>query len=92
MTGEMRNYQRGGLVLLAMTKAPDYDPELVKKDLRGKIFAACTLSDDPLQPTSELANPCKVQKYPDVAQRWPEALAILEFWRFPSPAVLRRLR
>lgn len=84
-TGEMRSYLRGGLVLLAMTKSPDFYPELVPERLPGKIFAVCTLLDSLPKPTSKLANPDMVQRYRDVSLRWPEALAILELWRFRRP-------
>ena len=68
-TTVLARYQHGDHVLLALARARAHE-------LRGKIFAVCTLRREP-GPIAEFISP-KID--PDVAVRWPVAIPIAKLW------------
>lgn len=66
----LARYKREDRVLLALTR----DAE---SDLRGKIFAVCTLYYL-TKPTSQIINP---EVPPERYKQWPKAIAIRKLWK-----------
>lgn len=80
-----RRYHRGDPVLLAIPRKPEEVAGPVPAEVRGRVFAVCTLAVIANAATSEIANPEMVRQYPDVVARWDTALPILKLWRLPTP-------
>ncbi len=84
-----RRYSLGDPVLLAIPQNPERVPHAtgVPEELHGKIFAVCTLVKISNSATREIANPERIRTHPEVADRWPTALPVLEYWSFDEPYV-----
>ncbi|MDY7233352.1 hypothetical protein, partial [Hyalangium rubrum] len=80
-----RRYHLGDPVLLAIPHKPKEVAGPVPAEVRGRVFAVCTLAVIADAATREIANPEMVRQYPYVVERWNTALPILKLWRLPNP-------
>ncbi|AGC49150.1 hypothetical protein MYSTI_07878 [Myxococcus stipitatus DSM 14675] len=80
-----RRYRVGEPVLLAIPQKPKEVAGPVPVEVRGRVFAVCTLVVLAGSATCQIANPEMVRRHPDVVKQWDTALPIRRLWRLSHP-------
>jgi hypothetical protein len=80
-------YRDGDLVLVAQSARSIGEGKPSGRG--GRIFAVCTLAAHRFGITRELANPDVLRRWGDDVHKWPECVAIDEYWLLRRPRYFR---